>query len=391
MKILVIAAGPLPFARGTPARTLRVSQALEARGHEVCVAAFSIADEEIETELRIVRCRALRGYEKTTPGPSVTKLLVMNPRLAATACELLRNEPFDVIYAHHYEGLLVASIARRRAGLSLPIVFDSHTLLGAELRFYFPKRLSHPINWLGVALDRCLSRLADAIVSVTDEITQFYASRALLSTPVLTAPNGVEYEKFDHAPQPEDSQKPVRVVFAGNLSEYQGFELLISAFGRARLQRPHLQLLVAAHDAANVLAALDIDKPEAEGIAIRDGSFGALPDILACADIAANPRVVCPGIPQKLLNYMAAALPTVSFEGSATILRHEETGLIVENGDVEAFAGAIVRLADSYDLRRRLGIAARALIEAEYDWERVAVTFERAVALLERERLLGRR
>ena len=99
------------------------------------------------------------------------------------------------------------------------------------------------------------------------------------------------------------------------------------------------------------------------------GEFNELPSILASADIATNPRTVCPGIPQKLLNYMAAALPTVSFEGSSAILVHEKTGLIVSNGDIDGFAKAIMRLADSSDMRLRMGSAARALIKAEYNWE----------------------
>ena len=53
-------------------------------------------------------------------------------------------------------------------------------------------------------------------------------------------------------------------------------------------------------------------------------------DYLAAADVALNPRVHSSGTPQKLLNYMAAAKPVVSFEGSAKGLTHERDALIVE-------------------------------------------------------------
>lgn len=383
MKILVIAAGPLPLARGTPARTLRVSQALASRGHEVCIAAFPIADQSIETNLRIERSRGARSYRKTSPGTSVAKLFIMCPRLATKVRELLEHESFDVIYAHHYEGLLVASIARRRAGIRTPIVFDSHTLLGSELNYYFPKFLGGPVAWLGAILDDRLIRLADAIISVTDQISNFYASRSEPDLPILTATNGVEYEKFIPTLASVDGALPVRAVFAGNLSGYQGFDLLVAAFRKIRRQRQDIELLIAAPEADDVLAAMGIDNPGDEGILVRPGGFNELPHILASADIATNPRTVCPGIPQKLLNYMAAALPTVSFEGSSAILVHEKTGLIVPNGDIDEFAGAIMRLANSSDLRLRLGSAARALIEAEYNWERVAATFERVYHMLE--------
>jgi glycosyltransferase involved in cell wall biosynthesis len=123
--------------------------------------------------------------------------------------------------------------------------------------------------------------------------------------------------------------------------------------------------------------------PAREGILVRSGAFSDLPPLLASADIAANPRVVCPGIPQKLLNYMAAALPTVSFEGSSAILVHEQTGLVVPNGDIDGFAAAITRLADASELRLRLGSAAQELVKAKFRWERVAATFEGVCRLLQ--------
>ena len=383
MKILVIVAGPFPLGRGTPARTLRVSQSLAARNHEICVAAFPIADQRIETNLRIERSRGSRSYCKTSPGPSVKKLFVMDPRLVVKVRELLKLESFDVIYAHHYEGLVVASIARRHAGVSVPIVFDSHTLLGSELSYYFPKFLGWTVAWLGAFLDGRLFRLADAVIGVSDEITNFYALRSNPGLPILTATNGVEYEKFIRASKSGGGGALVRVIFAGNLSGYQGFDLLVAAFRKIRHQRQDIELIIAAPGADAVLAAMGMDNPRDEGILVHAGGFNELPHILASADIAANPRTVCSGIPQKLLNYIAAALPTVSFEGSAAILVHEQTGLIVPNGDIDGFAAAIMRLADEYDARQRLGSAARALIEAKYNWERVATTFERVIHMLE--------
>lgn len=383
MNILVIAAGPFPFPRGTPVRTLRVSEELESRGHTVCVAAFPLADRNIATKLRIEVSSVVHWYRKTTPGPSFAKLLVMNPRLVTRVRELLEQETFEAIYAHHYEGLLVATIARRRAKVRTPIVFDSHTLLGSELSTYFPHFLGGPVNWLGRILDSRLIHYADAVIGVMDEITNFYASRGKPDLPVLTATNGVEYERFIRASTAGDNVSSVRIVFAGNLSGYQGFDLLIAAFRKIRQQRQDIELMVAAPETDAVLASMGIENPHDEGILLYPGGFSELPRILASADIAVNPRTVCPGIPQKLLNYMAAALPTVSFEGSSTVLVHEQTGLIVPNGDIDGFAAAIMRLADASALRLRLGSAARTLVETEHNWEQVAVTFERVVSMLQ--------
>lgn len=88
-----------------------------------------------------------------------------------------------------------------------------------------------------------------------------------------------------------------------------------------------------------------------------------------------SPRVESQGIPQKLLNCMAAGCAIVSFDGSASLLRHEQTGLQVEDGDTEGMADAIVRLLDDA-LRRRLGANAHRQVERERSWTAAAHAVE---------------
>ena len=47
-----------------------------------------------------------------------------------------------------------------------------------------------------------------------------------------------------------------------------------------------------------------------------------LPSYLALADVCVVPRPECPGHPVKLLNYMLAGKPIVSFAGGAKGVRH---------------------------------------------------------------------
>ena len=57
----------------------------------------------------------------------------------------------------------------------------------------------YPVAWFGAILDRRLIRLADAIITVTDEISSSYASCSGPDLPILTATNGVEYREFIRA------------------------------------------------------------------------------------------------------------------------------------------------------------------------------------------------
>ena len=100
--------------------------------------------------------------------------------------------------------------------------------------------------------------------------------------------------------------------------------------------------------------------------------FEQLPGELLSADVAVNPRVRCAGVPQKLLNYMAAGKPIVSFEGSSWVLEHGKTGWLVEDHDLQGFAEGVLRLLDDRALAGSLGTAARELVTRQFSWDHAA-------------------
>jgi glycosyltransferase involved in cell wall biosynthesis len=74
---------------------------------------------------------------------------------------------------------------------------------------------------------------------------------------------------------------------------------------------------------------------------------------------------------------MAAGKAIVASVGSAQGIRHGENGWVVPNGDVEAFAQAILTLIDDRALADRLGRNARRAANQTYTWARVVVEIEK--------------
>jgi glycosyltransferase involved in cell wall biosynthesis len=111
-------------------------------------------------------------------------------------------------------------------------------------------------------------------------------------------------------------------------------------------------------------------------VEIRQVPFPQQPALLAAAAVAVNPRVQCDGIPQKLLNYMAAGMPIATFEGSAGPVRDGVTGLRVPNGDTGAMANAIERLLTDHTMARKLGDTAREQARRDFPWAGVAERVE---------------
>jgi glycosyltransferase involved in cell wall biosynthesis len=87
--------------------------------------------------------------------------------------------------------------------------------------------------------------------------------------------------------------------------------------------------------------------------------------------------------PVKLLDLLASGLPVVA-EGAGEIrevIRHRETGWLVQPGHVDEFAAAVVRLLQDASLRCRMGQAAARDVRARRSWDQLAETVETALAI----------
>ena len=371
LRVAMIAACPFPWPRGTPIRIHRIAEAVARRGHAVHVVTYHLGQELDEPPFTVHRIPKVPVYRRTSPGPTVRKLLLLDPMLVRLLSRLHQEIGFDVVHAHHYEGLLVAA----SAGQGTPIVYDAHTLLASELPTYrlaLPRRL---VRAIAPRLDAYLPRLADWVIAVSQSIRDTL-TRVGASSPerVHVIPNGVEWERF-----PEERQIMAggpSVVFTGNLAPYQGVDLMLEAFARLRARSPETRLTIVTDSPFTPFEALARRLGVRNAVDLRRAAFHEQPAILAAAAVAVNPRVQCDGIPQKLLNYMAAGLPVVSFESSAGPLRHEVTGLCVPDGDTAAMADALERLLTDGALARRLGGAARDQARREFSWDQVAERVE---------------
>jgi glycosyltransferase involved in cell wall biosynthesis len=373
-RIAMVAACPMPARRGTPLRVERLAHALWSRGHHVEVITYHIADDAQVFDFPIHRIFDQPVYWRMPAGPNLRKLALYDPALAWKLWRVLAKGKFDVVHAHHVEGLLTALPSRLHS--RVPIVYDAHTMLASELPSYGPKRSRSVVQRLGTWLDGVLPRQADHVVSVTPDIrNRLVENHGLDANRVSVVTNGVEVERFVVPPPSGDGV--VRIIYSGTLARYQDVDLLLEAFARAWRMRSDLRLVFS------VSSSFRAYLPQVARLGIKDAvevipdNFEELPTRLAGAAMAVLPRTQCDGIPQKLLNYMAAAKPVVCSAGSAKVMEHERTGLVVPNGDADAFAKAILRIAANPTYAQELGLAARAHVMANYSWEQAAEGVER--------------
>ena len=84
----------------------RLAQALWRRGHQVEVITYHIADDAQVFEFPVHRIFGQPVYWRMPAGPNLRKLAVYDPALAWKLWRVLAKGKFDVVHAHHVEGLL---------------------------------------------------------------------------------------------------------------------------------------------------------------------------------------------------------------------------------------------------------------------------------------------
>jgi glycosyltransferase involved in cell wall biosynthesis len=379
LRVCVLAACPVPFPRGTPIRVTRLTEAVARLGHEVHLVTYATSSGPIDPLVHVHRIRGVPRLGAERPGPSLGKFAILDPLLALRFRRLLREREFDVVHAHHYEGLLIASMAGTGTA---PLIYDAHTVLETELPSYGLLRPRALARKVGRLLDRTLPSRARLVVAVSEPLRDHLVSTgAVRGDRIAVVGNGVEMTHFSNEPCPGNPPSDGgTIVYAGNFAPYQGIPLLLEAFRAVVDRRPAARLHLVTSSPFDEFEGMARELGIRDRIVLRPAPFESLGRELGQAHVAVNPRPKCEGVPQKNLNYMAAGVPMVAFMESLHPGRDGATGVGVESVSGRALADAILRILAHPEEGRRIAAAARASLDPEYTWRGQA---ERLVRLYE--------
>jgi glycosyltransferase involved in cell wall biosynthesis len=199
--------------------------------------------------------------------------------------------------------------------------------------------------------------------------------RWLPRQPIVSVPSAVD---LDELPACFDPAIEDAVLFVGNYLHPPNVEgalwLAREVWPLVRRSRPSARLTLAGRaPPADILAlaAPDIQVP---------GALDDLAPVYRRSSVAVAPIFWGSGVRIKILEALARGLPLVStaLAAEGIALHDGESALFAERP--AEFAAAIVRLLGDRQLRARLGAAGRALVERDYDAQRVG---ERLAGLYE--------
>ena len=199
---------------------------------------------------------------------------------------------------------------------------------------------------------------------------------------IVSVPTGIDLKRYAPADKAQAKAQlgldPAQVCIGivATLRSWKGHRYLVEAF--ARLKRKDARLLMVGDGPGRDNLKQQVAQLGLDDSVLMPGNQSDVAPWLQALDVFALPSYANEGVPQALMQAMAAGVPVISTPvGSIDeLVRHEETGLMVPPQDVAALAAAIARLLDEPALAQRLASAARAWVSERYSRERMLDSME---------------
>lgn len=302
------------------------------------------------------------GLAMRSTGAQVEVLLQkkrFDPGLVEQSLRMIHKYGINILQSHGYKSHVLCWILHRKTGLPWIAFVHGWTREDWKIRLY-------------TMVEHIMLLLADEVVAVSDSL------RRQLLPPVRrrcsVIPNAVASEELKVSPDgsamrrrlgiPEDA---LLAGVVGRLSPEKGQGVFIRALALARKKEPRLYGLLVG------------DGQEAESLASEVNSLGLKPYCLFCGHVQGlgpyyqgMDLLVLPsfaeGMPNVALEGMLMGLPVIACRvgGVPEVVVDKETGMLVEPGDENTLAEAMLELAASGELRRRMGEAGRERMRREF-------------------------
>ena len=306
-------------------------------------------------------------YDHVTSLGSVARMLYYAALPCGKFIDVIRQNDIRFIHAHFgTNGALVAATARKTDkplivtlhGVDVGILLNPHI----PLDYLFYKRTYKKMFETAQLLLPASQELADCLVQLGAPESKIHVHRL-----------GVDTSAFTPFTRPD---RPAQFLMIGRQVEKKGFEYGIRAFAKIAGEIPGSTMRLVGTGALDAeLRRLAADL----GVADRVEFLGVLPQPKVAAELEACDVLVAPCVVARngdrdsglivLKEAAATAMPAVATicGGLPEIVDDGVTGFLAKQRDVDGLAEPMLALARDPGLRARMGRAARAKMEREYD------------------------
>jgi glycosyltransferase involved in cell wall biosynthesis len=295
-------------------------------------------------------------------------------RGAAQLARLIRRLRPCLVHTHNAHHGVVGRDVARVLGVPSVHTWRYNPLESAD------GRLEEGAFW---AAEAVASRAGAAVLFQNhDDLRSAVERRVVPAAKAVFLGNGIPVERYlEPAAPPEQVRAQLGVpagaplvICVARLHPRKGHEHLLAALAELRRDHPEARLLLVGTGPDEAKLRAQAAELQIADRVIFAGQREDVADLIHASDVAclASRRE---GFPRAPLEAMSAARPVVATDvvGTREAVEDGRTGLLVPFGDPAALAGALGRLLDSAELRRRLGEQAReALLASGWREEDVA-------------------
>jgi glycosyltransferase involved in cell wall biosynthesis len=374
--VLMIAPTSFFADYGCHVRILEEARALQKLGNQVTICTYHNGRDLADVDIRRTMGIPWRtGYEVGSSRHKIGFDLLLFLRALVT---MVQVKP-QIIHAHLHEGALIGHVLSRL--WRVPLVFDYQGSLTSEMLDHHFLSPDGPYYAPMLRLEEFIDRACPRILTSSSHAADLLVSEFRCDPGKLThVPDCVNTTMFRPRQRDGEWRNLKRawgipldrsvIVYLGLLAPYQGTDHLLRAAGALCARRDDLHFLIGGYPNVDRYQRMARDLSLGDHVTFTGRiRYEEAPRLLSLGDVAVSPKLSRTEGAGKLLNYMAMALPVVTFD---TQVSHEylgESGVYAARGDSEDLARCIEALIDAPQQALELGGSLRRRAEERFSWE----------------------
>jgi len=279
----------------------------------------------------------------------------------------------DIFHIHDPELLPLAVLLQTLT--RHPVIYDAHEYYGDEVRtrVWIPSLLRNAAGLFTELIEKVVARRLAAVVTVNEHMNAGFRRAGARAVAVHNYPPAEYFSGL------RSQKREALVVYVGVLTRDRGIETIFTTGKILKARFPAFEIALAG---TIDWAGVDPGVPRDEDAWLREAGVRFLgmvpqrevPALLGRASVGWIPFLATPNnvrsTPNKLLEYMAAALPVVAsdFGFMREIVGAAGCGRLANPADAGAQAEAIASILDDPSAARAMGRRGRQAVLEGYTW-----------------------
>lgn len=306
------------------------------------------------------------------------QVLTMPISFLLSTIKLVKKNKINIIHAHWIipEGFIAFVVKK---------IFKIPYIITAHAGDIFPLRQSFLRFFAKMALENC------DLCTVNSNATKKAVLKVAKIKNIKLVPMGVDLRSFNKNKKSKKTRKLFSIkkefiLFVGRLAEKKGVKYLIKAMQSLVKEFPQSKLIIVGDGPEKGKLELLTKKLGLSNDILFAGKIPNkdLPKIYASSDLFVLPSIVTKsgdteGLGVVLLEAIASGIACVASDvgGIPDIIKHEKTGLLVEQKNTKELAKAMIRLLKDKKLRNKVVKNAQQHVKKNYSWNVVIKKFKK--------------